>query len=501
MSTTPQLLLSKKVGKDGKAQISVRLTISRTFRPCFKSEVFVNPDYFKPIKVTRNGKGVEMGIVPPKKGKLNFSEVKEATDAETKIKDFALRLSRVADALKNAKEDVSRESIEDALRLTSHIPTTDIDFAKIQVARARAAKGIPTNGKTFFDWFEDFIKDHGKSLSEGRIKRYRVVERLFGRYQGFIRATESERKDFTLDIDTMDKDLIEDFFDYIVNEKALSEEYPNIFEKLVIENPVQRNDRKQVIGERGAHVMETYEKVVRTFFKWLLEQRATTNYPFVGVKIETRKYGTPYYLTLDERNAIADADLSECYKAFKAQGYSLYPLETLETQRDIFIFQCCVGCRVGDLYTFKPTNVFGGFLTYIPDKTLRENLRNVRVPLNGRASSLVAKYQGKDKEGRLFPFISKDKYNECIKEIVMICGIDRVITKPNSITGEDEQHPIWEVASSHMARRTFIGNLYKQVKDPNIIGKMSGHVEGSKAFARYRDIDDDITKEAVNLIN
>lgn len=88
-----------------------------------------------------------------------------------------------------------------------------------------------------------------------------------------------------------------------------------------------------------------------------------------------------------------------------------------------------------------------------------------------------------------------------IKEIVMICGIDRVITKPNSITGEDEQHPIWEVASSHMARRTFIGNPYKQVKEPNIIAKMSGHIDRSKAFTRYRDIDNDITRETVNLID
>ena len=41
-----------------------------------------------------------------------------------------------------------------------------------------------------------------------------------------------------------------------------------------------------------------------------------------------------------------------------------------------------------------------------------------------------------------------------------------------------------------MARRTFCGNLYKRVKDPNIVASMSGHKEGSKAFARYRVIDE-----------
>ena len=56
-----------------------------------------------------------------------------------------------------------------------------------------------------------------------------------------------------------------------------------------------------------------------------------------------------------------------------------------------------------------------------------------------------------------------------------------------------------ECASSHMARRTFCGNLYKRVKDPNIVASMSGHKEGSKAFARYREIDKDIKRDALKV--
>ena len=51
-----------------------------------------------------------------------------------------------------------------------------------------------------------------------------------------------------------------------------------------------------------------------------------------------------------------------------------------------------------------------------------------------------------------------------------------------------------------IASSTFIGNLYKKVKDPNIIASMSGHIEGSKAFARYRQIDDDIKQSVIDLI-
>lgn len=81
-----------------------------------------------------------------------------------------------------------------------------------------------------------------------------------------------------------------------------------------------------------------------------------------------------------------------------------------------------------------------------------------------------------------------------------MAGIDRIVTILNPLTRKEEQHPIYEIASSHMARRTFIGNLYKKVKDPNLVGALSGHKEGSKAFARYRDIDEGMKKNLVSLL-
>ena len=82
-----------------------------------------------------------------------------------------------------------------------------------------------------------------------------------------------------------------------------------------------------------------------------------------------------------------------------------------------------------------------------------------------------------------------------------MCGVTRLVTVVNSVTGKDEQRPINEVASSHMARRCFVGNLYRKVKDPNLIASMSGHAEGSKAFARYREIDEEVKKEVVSLLD
>ena len=120
--------------------------------------------------------------------------------------------------------------------------------------------------------------------------------------------------------------------------------------------------------------------------------------------------------------------------------------------------------------------------------------------MNERAKALIDKYKENDCKGKLFPFISAQKYNDDIKDILRLCGITRLVTILNSTTGKEEKKPINQVASSHMARRTFVGNLYKKVKDPNLVGSLSGHKEGSKAFARYREIDDDIKKELVYMI-
>ena len=77
----------------------------------------------------------------------------------------------------------------------------------------------------------------------------------------------------------------------------------------------------------------------------------------------------------------------------------------------------------------------------------------------------------------------------------------RMVTILNAATGQEEKRPINELASSHLARRTFVGNLYKKVKDPNLVGALSGHKDGSRAFARYREIDDDLKKELISILD
>lgn len=66
--------------------------------------------------------------------------------------------------------------------------------------------------------------------------------------------------------------------------------------------------------------------------------------------------------------------------------------------------------------------------------------------------------------------------------------LTRSVTVINSVTSEPEVRSLNVAASSHLTRRTFVGNLYKQVKDPNIVGSLSGHKEGGKTFSRYHKL-------------
>ena len=138
-------------------------------------------------------------------------------------------------------------------------------------------------------------------------------------------------------------------------------------------------------------------------------------------------------------------------------------------------------------------------LQFIPHKTLHKRSQTVKVPLNSKAMAILKRYKGKQET--LLPTRQTGYYNEGIRAVLRECGITRMVTIFDTVTGKDVQKPICDVATSHMARRNFIGNLYKQVKDPELISSMTGHVNGSRAFSRYREIDEKTKQSLVDLIN
>ena len=147
----------------------------------------------------------------------------------------------------------------------------------------------------------------------------------------------------------------------------------------------------------------------------------------------------------------------------------------------------------------KKRDVINGAIEYIPTKTIKENARTVVVPLNSVAQEIVDRYA--DYPGdKLLPFESSERFNDNIKIIFEKAEVTYLVTELDTVTRTEKKVPINEIASSHMARRTFIGNIYKLVKDPNLVSALTGHVEGSRAFSRYRTIDIDMKKDLVKIL-
>lgn len=329
--------------------------------------------------------------------------------------------------------------------------------------------------KSFFEIYDEFLLKH--PISEVRGKNYLVVKRTLQRFELYTKLYVKGQKQFSLEVNTLNADILHSFDKFLRTEHENFKTHPELY----IHFP-----EKKASEPRGSNTVSGIFTKLRTFINWCNRNDITSNNPFTNFTPPKELYGTPYYLTKEEKKQLFNFDFSMN--------------KSLEKQRDIFIFQCSVGCRAGDLLSLKKDNLINEAIEYVASKTKDEKPKTLRVPLNIMASKIVAKYANTEGD-KLLPFISQQKYNNSIKEVFTIAGINRKVTILNPLTRKSEIHPLNEIASSHLARRTFCGLLYKEVKDPNVVGSMSGHAEGSKAFARYRDIDEDMKKEVVSLLD
>ena len=108
------------------------------------------------------------------------------------------------------------------------------------------------------------------------------------------------------------------------------------------------------------------------------------------------------------------------------------------------------------------SNIVDGAIEYIQHKTKEDRPVTVCVPLNDTALALIEKYMDPDRES-LFPFSTEQHCNRKIKEAFRISGLGRIVTVLDQRTRQDVHKPLYELASSHMARRTFDDDMKKEM--------------------------------------
>ena len=452
----------------GKSQVLVRFYHGRIIDQNAKTNIFVKSGSWNP-KTQR--------VVIPR-ARLLTDEVKRE---QMELGDINCKLDAVEKHIKDA-------FIQDGAGLVAFPDTWLVDLLNGYYFpdQGEDDKGLLSNLKRYIDIRN---ADRPKSENDTRTNEghYEVLMRALHRFLIF------RGYDTGITLDEVTGDTVREFVRYFQDEHTYIQvgtdedgnrtvEYTHPRFKLAIEAvPESRTP-----SPRGLNTVSVVLQRFRTFYNWAIDQGITNNDPFRHFDGPQALYGTPFFLTLDELKHLANVDLSDRPR--------------LAVQRDIFVFQCNVCCRVSDLRNLTKDSVINGAIEYIPRKTKSGHPITVRVPLNETAIQILERY--KDLPGsKLLPCISDQKYNDAIKELFTVAGLTRMVTVLNTRTREEEKRPLNEIASSHLARRTFIGNLYKKVKDPNLISKLSGHAQGSKAFARYRDIDEEMTKELVSMLD
>lgn len=163
----------------------------------------------------------------------------------------------------------------------------------------------------------------------------------------------------------------------------------------------------------------------------------------------------------------------------------------LQQTKDIFVLNCALGCRISDLKRLTMDKVAVSeegipYVHYIPSKTARLLAMNqeIQTPLITSALEIVQRtrlaFNGHN------PKYEKQVYNKNLRRLLEYCGIDRRVCLYDSERGDNIYKPLYEVASSKLARKTHVDMLTKVQINYYAAGL---HHEGSGAVFRYTSLE------------
>lgn len=321
--------------------------------------------------------------------------------------------------------------------------------------------------------FEEFIK--AMKGAEKTTMAYVTCGNILYRFECYMKKYYS--KSFILTIECFNETIIAKFYDFCINEyKYMDVE--------AVADFFNNARRRHIDNVRNVNTANEYVIRLKAFFTWLQDNGYIKYNKLKNFKIGQEKSSSPIYLLPDEVKAIYCLELK--------------PRSKIEKIRDLFVFQCMVGCRVSDLYTFTRDNIQNGFLSYIPKKTIHSKQKTIRVPLNNVARVILDKYSD---YSRVLPTdIAVVTYNKNIKKIGAMANLNRKVSVVNAC-GEEEIKELKDVISTHTARKTFISMLINKGIAPQVIASMSGHSPNSRAFSRYYTIQDAIKEESVKILD
>lgn len=366
--------------------------------------------------------------------------------------------------IQQAKKGTYNKSGEPAQRINNRIKSLEI-AAQTVYERSYQNKEIESFSKNEFKKLLQIeLNEYDGDLEE---KNYTIIE-AYEKYYAETNVSYNRKKHFKSDKERLKR---------YINGKNIDFSSFNVvdYRKYITSN--------FVLSE---NTVVTIMKRLKTFFNYCRhELRIIDKTPFETInfsdKIGTELYSEPICMTRDELSQLYDFKTENKHHALI---------------RDMFCLQAALGCRVSDFIRLTYDNIEDGKLTYFPQKTIGQ-MQKVVVPISNRANEIIKKYKGHNRGNLIMPFINSVEYNKTLKEVFKLAKLDRKIVEYNRSEKKEKVYKLHELATSHLARRTFVDILCQAGEPIHVVASMSGHSEHSKAFDRYRRRPEQLQIQAV----
>lgn len=192
--------------------------------------------------------------------------------------------------------------------------------------------------------------------------------------------------------------------------------------------------------------------------------------------------------THNEIVVLTEKELTTLYE------YDFSKKPSLDRVRDLFCFACFTGQRFSDIMRFTKANSKDNKWTFLSAKTKKQ----VTVPFNGYIANgldILKKYNYK------LPAISNQKFNDYIKEIGQLAGIDEPV-RIIRFNGKKEiiiEKPKYDFMSSHMGRRTMVTILLSKGVPITLVQKITQHSD-IRTLMKYESAGMDSLVDALNKV-
>lgn len=287
--------------------------------------------------------------------------------------------------------------------------------------------------------FNDFFKDF---LDYIELKTATIEESSIRNYKSTLESLkefQSEKK-IKLDIDTFDQKVFSKLLAYFIKEKKY------------LDNTVEKK-----VKMLKAFLRHQYPKFDQSFIKYK---------PYIPEVIT---------LTKDELMTLKQAQV---------HGY-------IKKSRDLFLFLCYTGMRFSDSQLYQPYWEDDGVIDYIMKKTKQRAV----TPLTSEVKSILKEYGG------IPPRISNQKFNLFLKKLFVTLNLNRqiIIRDRQGNKFYQSTYCLYEVVSSHVARKTFITLLLQRGVPITDLMTMSGHGDYREVKPYLKISRDHIRKNFSNL--